>query len=205
MVRDGKKTSRNQTNIDRGARLKRLRQLVGLTILELANKAGVSRATLTYWENASPVGLTARGAHKVINALKKENIDCHFEWLWENVGKEPRYLNPSERTDNPLFSMQNEINFFLETHRDAVVVKVDTRKLFPSFEYEDIVGGRWEPLDTLRSDGFCIVSLNGVNQVKWVKRTDPANNKVLITFSPSAEGGEEVTLEEVAPVVRVWR
>lgn len=205
------KMIKNQLDIERGRRLKKLRALAGLTMNELAELAGVSRVAISYWENASPAGLSAKGAHKVVNALQKEKIYCTFEWLWEGVGEDPQYaamkFYGGENIDSVdmLFSTSKEIEFFLRTNSQAVVVKVDNAALWPTFEFNDIVGGTWQPIAALRSEGFCIVTLNDVNQVRWVKKI---NKIVQLSFTPyvtSESEIEKVEMANVAPIIRVWR
>lgn len=95
-------------------------------------------------------------------------------------------------------------------HSSVAIVKIDSGKLWPYFMFNDLVAGVWRPIDTLQSDEFCIVTINNRDEIRWVKKINSfsSTKKVQICFTPSDEKGsaiEEVCLEKIAPIMRVWR
>lgn len=206
---------------ERGKRVRQLRSMAMLKSEELADRAGVSRIAISYWENARKSGLTKAGAKKVIEAIKNENIACTFEWLWQGTGNPPQYVKnapddstPSSIEENVRLiipSIEKEIELFLNSNKDAVIVKIDTNSISPIFEFHDIVGGVWQPLDSLRADAYCIVTINSINQVRWVRKvkiskmTDLAHLRLTPPSLHKDTKSEKVHLEKVAPIIRMWR
>ena len=204
----------NQKSIERGERLRKLRSLTGLSLVALSKLVGVTRVTMHYWQSGKPPGMSSNGAQKIVDALKERSIDCSYEWLWLGIGDEPSFSKKtSEPTFSPsmpdfpadsIFSIQNEINLFVKTNKDAVVIKIESTGLRPFFQYRDIVAGTWQPLNIFYQESFCIVNLNGMNQLKWIKKIDKAEGIASISDLPSSKT-EKINLEKIAPIIRLWR
>lgn len=85
-----------------GERLKRARLLAGInTRREFEGKYKISSNTLQGWEqNKNP--LSAKGARRVVEALKVEGLLCSTEWLLHGTGMPPRpfeIINAGVRTE----------------------------------------------------------------------------------------------------------
>ncbi len=209
------KNIKKETDVMRGKRVKRLRSMAALTTSDLAGKADVSRVSLSYWENATKVGLSEQGARKIISAIQKEGIACSYEWLWDGKGSDPYFLKIQENHGQEYLaskifsSTEKEIELFLSLNKDAVIVKIDTGKLWPFFEFNDIVAGKWQPVETLRTEGYCIININSINQVRWVKKIDnttKTSNPISLSYSPHRQDeSEEIEIKNVAPIIRIWR
>jgi transcriptional regulator with XRE-family HTH domain len=134
--------------IARGRRLKRLRTLAGLTHDNLAAKANVSRASMSYWENATFNGLSLKAAEKLIPVIKAEGIHCSAEWLCWGLGPNPSPVSASvqhpistSHKDIQLSEIQQEIALFISLHPHAVVMQVSHNGMAPFFTHGDYVGG----------------------------------------------------------------
>lgn len=198
--------TKEEANImrERGRRVKQLRSMAMLKSNELAHRAGVSRIAISYWENARHSGLTKEGARKVIEAIQKEGIVCTFEWLWQGKGNEPQFMTnnntPSSIQENVrhlIPSIEREIEFFLNANKDGVIAKIETNSMSPTFEFNDIVGGIWQPLEALKFDGYCILQINQITHVEWIKKME-------YTQLPQKEKIKN-ELIKIAPIIRVWR
>ena len=199
-------------SVARGERIKRIRQSLGMSMDDFAKLVKVSRSAMHYWQHGTEPGLSPSGAESIINALKSRDIECSFEWLWNGIGEAPHNVmiikeKPflPQASNDTLITTQDEISFFIKSEKGAVVAKIKTNHLSPFFEFNDLVGGVWQPFNTLRSDGFCIVQLDGENEVRWLKRIESTDNQVLLSHSPLSTQTEKTTLEEAAPMIRLWR
>lgn len=206
----------DQIDRDRGQRVRRLRGMLGIDMNAFAKLVGISRVTLSFWENAKHAKLSYPGACKVINAVKGQGVDCTIEWLWDNAGEFPRYINQqtlprqlaSEESSYLFAGPEKEINLFLSLNKNAAIIKIDTGNLLPFYAFGDIVAGLWQPTNALRNDGYCIIEMENSSQVKWVKRitSQKSNNLVcLADFPNTKEKGKNVEIEKIAPIIRVWR
>ncbi len=214
----------DSTAIARGKRLKRVRQLAGLTRDELANQAGVSKATLSYWENASLSSLSDKGAEKIVKALAKYGIACSLEWLLLGIGNAPQMQDlmfelPKPETlplvasasDILSNSLQAEIDLFLSANANSVATVVKHTALNPIIEAGDRIGGIWQSAESpLIHDKLCIVNLNNQLQVRKVKKTNDQGLFDLSYISYSHDLNEPFELKNiqlltVAPIIRIWR
>lgn len=203
--------------VARGKRLKRIRQLAGLTRDELAAQANVSKATISYWENASLSSLSDKGAEKVIKALAKYGVACSLEWLLLGIGNPPQIqdlmLESSTVIDSPATnsSLQSEIDLFQSHNPNSVVITVRHAAMAPIIEPGDKVGGIWQPASLCAEpDKICIVTLNQQLQVRKVKKTaEPGvfNLSYISYLHDLADPFEvkNVMLGQVAPIIRIWR
>lgn len=210
--------------IARGKRLKRIRQLAGLTRDELAGQAEVSKATLSYWENASLSSLSDKGAEKVIKALAKCGISCSLEWLLLGIGNPPQIkdlmyeLPPQEVITLPPAqmasfsgSLPNEIDLFQAQNPNSAIVTIQHAAMSPIIEAGDTVGGIWQtPADCINHDKICIVEINQQLQVRKVRKALEAGFYDLSYISYLNDLTEPFELRntqllKVAPVIRVWR
>ncbi|HEX4044232.1 MAG TPA: helix-turn-helix transcriptional regulator [Gammaproteobacteria bacterium] len=220
---DQEKVDKKEQDIARGQRVEILRSMVGWTVTDLAKKTDVSRTTASFWENAAKGGLSEQGALKIISAIHKEGIKCTFEWLWEGTGEPPHFFKHTQEEplisalsnalrNNPALrrlipSIEREIEFFLEMNKNAVITKIDTNTMWPTFEFNDIVAGIWQPTDSLRAEKYCIVTIQDKNEVKLVKNID-SMNFVQLSDKPLSDVNrkvEKMSLLKVAPIIRIWR
>ncbi|MDF2866628.1 MAG: helix-turn-helix domain protein [Gammaproteobacteria bacterium] len=208
--------------IARGKRLKRIRQIAGLTRDELAALIEVSKATLSYWENASLSRLSDKGAGKVIKALAKYGVNCSLEWLLLGIGNTPQVkmlglpnsdIIAASSSSLPIFSgdLQAEIDLFQSLNSNSVITTLNHAAMSPIIEIGDTIGGIWQPPSSLiNTDKIYIVSFDQQLQVRKVKKTAEADLFDLSYISYSSELTEPfeikaVRLDKLAPIMRIWR
>jgi transcriptional regulator with XRE-family HTH domain len=201
--------------IARGKRLRRLRKLAGLTRDELAARADVSRASMSYWENATYSGLSYKAAEKVIPVIKAEGIFCSVEWLLLGIGQDP-YQTSGGATEGKKGSsqvIQQEIEFFTSLNPHAVVMQLQHDGMAPFFAQGDYIGGIWQKADAVRKidpEANYIVQIGNLSQVRRLKR-DTRTGLYDVSYLNPVKGKNEqfeshgVRLESIAPVIRVWK
>lgn len=207
--------------IARGKRLKRIRQLAGLTRDALAAQAGVSKATFSYWENASLSSLSDKGAEKVVKALAKQGISCSLEWLLLGIGHSPQIKGLRLDLPNSDFSaastpmvnddLRAEIDLFQSLHADSIITTIKHAAMSPILAAGDVVGGVWQsPSNLIDSDKPYIVSVNQQLQVRKVKRTAETGLFDLSYISYLSDLAEPfeikaAKLTKLARIIRIWR
>ncbi len=202
----------------RGNRLRKLRQLAQLTSAELASKAGISRASISYWENALNNGITRKGAERIIQILNDMGITCDFDWLWFGIGSLPTITTKHKYTSDIIFArdpdvlhklignVDKEISLFLSLNKEAVIHKIEDSIMVPVFELGDIVGGIWQPLDQIHDETNCIIKLNHKLLARIVRNID--NNFILDHYNKSKNDYVDIKMIEndfLAPIIRVWK
>jgi transcriptional regulator with XRE-family HTH domain len=206
--------------IARGRRLKRLRALVGLSRDELAARAKVSRASMSYWENATYSGLSHKAAEKLIPVIKAEGVHCSVEWLLLGLAQDPyripesaQHPIPASHGDVELSAIQQEIALFTSLHPNAVVMQVPHNGMAPFLLQGDYVGGLIQPIDTMQEiepkDNY-IVRFEHTLQARRVKH-NPQAGLYDLSYISSVEDTNDlfekrgVQLESIAKIIRVWR
>lgn len=221
-------TQRHDTPEAIGMRLRRLRLMAGWTRNTLAEKAFLSKSSISFWEHGKNI-LTPRSAAKVIIAIKEAGIDCSEEWLLQGTGLLPSF--PEQRVGNIGFTtndihrltqgiggnlqerikaLDNEINLFINSQSTAVVTKLEDDSMMPIFEPGDIVGGLWQSSQLLTKEKICIVKIDEKLLVRKIKQNanDASFQVSSITYNLAHQTPFEIKgiiLKEVAPVIRLWR
>ena len=198
--------------IARGKRLRRLRSLIGFTRDELAARANVSRASMSYWENATYSGLSHKAAEKVIPVIKSQGVYCSVEWLLLGVGQEPyRVTSASAPQGNE--GIQQEIALFTSLNPHSLVTQISHNGMVPFFAQGDYIGGILQPADKVKEidpTANYIVQFKHMSQIRRLKR-DTRTGLYDLSYLNAVDGSNElfemrgVRLDNIAPIIRVWR
>jgi len=199
-----------------GKRLKRLRQMAGLTRTELAEKATVGRTSLTYWEHAKANPMKPRNRAKILAAIKDAGVECSESWLLTGTGLPPRIILQETPAEYPITipntneNRDKEIKLFTSLHRLAVVITMENNCMAPVFEKGDTVGGVWQSPINLTSEKICIVQVEGKIQVRRVRNGSQQGQfhlAYLVCDPTEIEPFElkDFPLQKIAPVIRLWR
>ncbi len=211
-----------------GARLKHLRRLSGLTALELAEKAGVSRGALSFWENAKSKTarpISPKSVSKLVDAIRNAGVLCSETWLTTGTGPNPvTYKKGSEiilqQNDinslntsqfESIHDIEDEIIFFTNKHKKSIIHQITDDFMLPVYEIGDIVGGIWQSSGCLKGkEKTCILKVNSRLQVRRVKQSEREGlfNISYLTYSANQSEPYEINnipLEEIAPIIRLWR
>lgn len=159
-----------------GERLRRARLLAGLnTRREFELKHRISSNTLQGWEqNKNP--LSAKGAKRIVEALKKEGLLCSSEWLIYGNGMPPRPFEmmnagiAEPMRDNQTLSELNlreeeaiytETQAFKNQQANTIIISISDDAMTPYYSIGDHIGG--VQIDNRDMDQFlgqaCIVEL----------------------------------------------
>lgn len=202
----------------RGNRLRKLRQLAKLTSVELATKAGISRASVSYWENAVNNGITRKGAERIIQVLNEMGINCDFDWLWFGIGPFPTITSDNQYTSELMFNkyptvlqklignVDKEISLFLTLNKEAIIHKIEDSLMSPVFKPGDIVGGIVQPLSNIHDETNCIIRINQTLYARIVKNVDDGFTVDYYNKSKSEYlNVENVDKDYLVPIIRVWK
>jgi transcriptional regulator with XRE-family HTH domain len=210
----------------RGSRLRILRQMAGLSTGALARQIGFSRASISYWENATGNGLTHKGAEKVIKLMtEKYHINCNVAWLLLGLGDIPKWpMQKKELGTNNLILQTNlntakvptteqiyqEIKLFTESHKNSIVHQINNNGMEPLYTHGDWVGGCWEPIDTHLLGKSCIIEIDDEREIRIIKAGNRFDqfNLCHMSYSTDTTNPFEVrdfSLKIAAPIIRVWR
>lgn len=205
--------------IARGMRLRRLRTIAKLTSEQLAKKAGISRQSLSYWENANQHGLSFKGAEAITRSLNENGFKCDFNWLWWGLGDEPYvisegikdYMSTAAFTTSlyPEDSRLEEIKLFKQSASNTVVMEVKHDSMKPLYQQQDWIGGHWRPLSPRLLGQVCILEVNDCLEVRICKkRTENGYSFCFMTYSEETMEPFELVNKappQVALVTRLWR
>ncbi len=205
----------------RGRRLKILREKTGLTSTLLAEKSGLSRGSISYWENGARGGLTRRGAEIMINTLTTMGLQCDIGWLWSGIGEEPKFvpsknvqanhlneknISSTSYTHNLISSLEKETEIFLSLNKNSVIARVADDLMVPVLLPGDIVGGIWEPIPLLSSQKAFILSINDNLIARNIKKHDDDFEISHINKSlPEYLSLKKIDVSKIARIIRIWR
>lgn len=209
--------------IERGNRLRVLRNMSGLTIHELAAKYGVGASTIKYWECAKSEGLSPKGAKKFIEAMANEGIYCSYMWLMHGVGIHPQYVDKrygnSKKQINPMnvsleeeMAIYREMDIFLKETDNAITLAIYDDSMEPFYFLGDTVGGnRLFGDDIIKAfDRDCIIETED-RQVLCRRFTigNEEERYTLCCLNPktavSPPNIYNSKIVSVAPISRVWK
>lgn len=213
----------DDSRIARGQRLKKARNLASLTAEELAKKIGYSRQAVSYWENGVNNGLSRKGAEKVLEVLKKQNVSCDLNWLLYGIGERPIWLGENATTRDWQIAENNqaqyyrtqpsllqEMELYKQNHEHVVITQIKHKDMQPVYEPNDWIGGCFEPIHSDLFGKVCIINLEGQLEVRILNQGDTPETYHLQLLNPTKETThpselKNILLKEAAKVKRVWR
>ncbi len=205
--------------MDRGKRLRVLRQMSGLTIVEFADLCIVGESTIRQWEAGRGKGLSIKGAHKIVKAIKSCNLNCDAKWLLDGGGSSPEftegfYPKASEKVHEIYIDQQieNEIQYFCKHTDKPVFVRIEDVAMEPHFYSGDYVAGNLSFYDdmSILNNKICIITLaNNRTIVRRVKFEKAKDNIKLFSTNEKMQSEYPVIINakiiSIALVSRVWR
>lgn len=142
--------------VSSGDRVKRARILAGITTRkEFEKKHKISANTLQGWEQGKNP-LSKKGAHRIIDSLKKEGLICSPDWLLTGEGMPPRSYeslhsdaDTMENNNHTLIEknlqeeeiIYQEAQYFKQHNNNAIVISITDNAMEPYFSKGDYIGG----------------------------------------------------------------
>ncbi len=171
--------------IARGRRLETLRKMTGLTRKNFEKKYSVSASTIQSWEAAKAGGLTDRGAQRVIQIFRQEQITCTLDWLLYGIGSSPQQMGHTagsmpdylENVGQPLVeekTITQELLVFRALHQKPIDLVVSDDGMEPYFKKGDYVAGKrryLEEIPGLVGKNCIVVTSNNEVLLRRVKKS----------------------------------
>lgn len=181
----------NAGKVERGKRVRLVRNMTDLTIDDFANKIGVSNRTIKYWENGESGGLSEKGAEKIVEANDILNIQCNVIWLLYGAGSQPiltgkSYNNALSLTNNITNdsndSIKKEAHYFISTNFNAITMQITDDGMEPYLIAGDIVGGKRKQNKDIKNalHKDCIIEIK--NQQLFCRRLLPGTKPKLFNL-----------------------
>jgi transcriptional regulator with XRE-family HTH domain len=138
----------------RGKRLKSLRKMADLSRKALTIKYQISASTIQAWEDGKAGGLTAKGAQRIVAALREEGVYCTVDWLMHGVGQSPNlaerlYLRAAEPvreySSSSIIphaeSVTRELLVFRQLNHDTIDMIIIDDGMRPYYQVGDTIAG----------------------------------------------------------------
>ncbi len=189
-------------NIDaqnKASRLKAARALAGLSRRQIEEVYGISVNTQRMWEDPreGKGGLTEKGAIRIVEALKMNDVICSLEWLLYGIGQGPRnYTDVADNVVKPLQSFINipeidwgrdeiifeEVNFFIQVNPQPITLRMADDSMEPILSMMDFVAGNkcYDNFSHLLGE-ICIVETK--SNLTLCRRLDRSKNENLYNLS----------------------
>ncbi|HJN38012.1 MAG TPA: hypothetical protein QF353_04475 [Gammaproteobacteria bacterium] len=149
--RDGKINSSDSLN--RAKRLKRLRDMSGLSRDSIKKVHNIARGTLQNWETSRFGGLTTKGGKTMVKVFISEGILVTVDWLLHGIGAEPKYMNNHQVNhtsdlkfiktipENEHNSITQELLYFRMKYGDVADTVISDDSMTPYYREGDFIAG----------------------------------------------------------------
>ncbi|MGD9591712.1 MAG: hypothetical protein AB7V32_04235 [Candidatus Berkiella sp.] len=212
----------NNDAFARAKRTRSARKFAGLTMEKLNIHYKIPPSTLQGWENlgASSLknrSLTEKGAHRLIQALLQEGVECSVEWLLHGTGLGPRFrttpLCASEKSKNVStwdhhLVIQKEIQFFEDNNVNSVVIMLTDDGLEPIYKAGEYVGGIKTDLNHIGTLDNCFCIVETIHKEIFIRKLSASNKSKtysLLCINPNTSLLEptqcNVKLNWAAPII----
>lgn len=213
--------------IERAKRLKEVMEICKeskeISKKEFCDRYNISQTSLHYWENAVGGGLTEKGARKIANAMREEEITCSVNWLMTGLGISPQPIKSSssfkskvdtnrleEITETKL--IKAEIEHFCDIHYNAITMIIKDDGMEPLYLVNDYVGGKkLDDSDISHAiDKDCIIEIPGTEPIcRRITHGQKEGAYNLYCINPKANVFPpflyNVEVISVSLIIRLWR
>jgi transcriptional regulator with XRE-family HTH domain len=194
--------------LERGKRLRALREQTGLSRIAFAKQLGISEHTLKAFENGSRE-LSPQGAREYSRIFLLVGMDVSFELLY--YGREADFSEQKEAAISEEQNIDDEVMYFKKRNSSSIILKVQDSLMSPFYNKGDIVGGQ----KILNADQFslthghaCIIELTNGSQC--LRRVLKSDGRKVMCCSLSTDSStnlpivEEIEAFSIAQVTRHW-
>lgn len=177
---------------DRGARLKRIRNLANVSRKQLCEEAGVNINTYIGYEVGRYGGITVKGADKILKYLQEKGVNCSMDWLMHETGTAP-YVFTEKMEGISLKNLQEEgkiqeeLGVFRSHYMETIDCRISDDGMSPVYPLGSYVAGvlndATKVTELVNSD--CIIQLeNGDILVRKLKEGRLENTYTLACINP---------------------
>lgn len=177
---------------DRGARLKRIRNLANVSRKQLCEEASVNINTYIGYEVGRYGGITTKGAGKVLKYLQEKGVNCTIDWLMHETGSAPYVF--TEKVEGLSFNnlqeeskIQEELCIFRSHYSATLDYRIIDDGMLPVYPLGSYVAGVVSAPSKLAEliNSDCIVQLdNGDILVRKLKEGRLENTYTLACINP---------------------
>lgn len=221
---NGEEKEQQQLLAERGTRLRHLRKMLKMTILEFANLCESGDSTIRQWEQGKASGLSRKGAVKICEKLETVNLICDIEWLLEGQHTPP-YLKQLPQTvvvpsiPNHFLIKKNadeeknikwEVDYFSQLAVDPLIIRIFDDAMEPFFFKGDYAAGSrisGEAIQRLIGKSCIVKTIDGLLLLRYIDSY--RSGKYQLTALNLKSNAEFLTLETelvcAALVTRLWR
>ena len=196
----------------RGERLRALREVLGISRKEFANKHGIAPTTLQGWEEGRNNGITSKGVELVVRAYNSENVTCTKEWLLNGTGDTPlppslswRLMDVSGLSEDE--AIRKELLLFHQLIADPIDIIMSDNSMFPIYKKGDLLAGQRYFRDFDKVIG-CECIIQTLQDGIFVRRLEPGSTSNTFNLIPLMEGAKtfkNIRVFSVAPILWVRR
>ena len=199
--------TKNDEIIERGRRLRALREKTGLNRSQFAREVNISEHTLKSFELGTRE-LPVQKAREYSRIFLFAGIDVSFEFLY--YGKETEQTDAKDSIMNDNLNIQNEIVFFKKNNPSSIIYTIQDSLMAPFYNKGDIVGGQKvtnEAQFSLFNGKVCIIEDNKGHQS--VRRVIKADQRKITACTLGSEDNalplvDEIKAYSLAQVTRHW-
>ncbi len=195
--------------IERGKRLRNLREQTGLTRSQFASEVNISEHTLKSFELGARE-LSIDKAREYAKIFIFAGLDVSFEFLY--YGNRAESLEKNDITANDDMNIQNEIIFFKKNNPSSIILKIQDSLMSPFYNKGDIVGGQKITDETqypfLKGCVCIIESTTGNQTLRRILKVDHKKVVACILNTDSSHNSpivEETEVFSIAQATRHWR
>jgi DNA-binding transcriptional regulator YiaG len=204
----------SEIGLERGQRIRRLREALRYSRQAFADKYSFSPRTLENWEEPRWDGVTVAGAQKLIRAFEGEGLHVTLEWLFFGKGHDPlaayeksRVLHNSDDFSDPTLITQ-ELEFFHQLHKNIIDTVLVDDGIAPILTPGDYVAGRrLSGIAMEKAIGYLSIAQtsDGILLVRTIERGVDNSCYTLRCLNPHTTVTkpilENISLLSVAPIV----
>ena len=202
--------------VNRGKRLKRIRNMANLSREELCDMEGLNATTYKGWEIGRFSGLSKIGAANAIKRVSKEGVICSLDWLLCGQGQSPSAV-PVEheqytKKQNKSSLVLREIIVFQNNFDNVTYTEIVDDGSFPRYNIGDQVAGIKKYGDEIASilGEICIVhTINNKILVRRILQGSGKKTYVLLCTNPKTIVEKPVIcnmkIRSAAPIMRHYK
>ena len=209
-----KQKKSSKVAIERGRRIRYLREALRYSRPTFAEKYSFSPRTLENWEEPRWDGVTVVGAQKLIDAFKGEGLQVTLEWLFQGQGPDPLIVYEESKDlyrshDNfsdPAIIAQELVHIH-QLHKNIIDTVIADDGMAPLLTPGDhVIGRRLVETEMEKAIGYVSIAQTSNSMlVRMIERGSDTGRYTLRCLNPQTTVAkpilENMSLVSVAPII----